>query len=390
MPWKKVNAMEERARFIMEFSSGRDSFTSICRKYGISRETGYKWVQRFKKSGCIEEHSRAPHTCPHKTPEETVRLLLLLREENPCWGPKKLVKILSDEYGIDVPPAPSTAGEILKKHGLITESRKRRRQSAGRLRRHELSNPTTINDVWSVDYKGWFRLGDRSVCHPFTVSDIFSRYVLACTCFPRQTLEGTKEAMKVVFGEYGLPLVIRMDNGTPFGSTGLGGLTQLSLWWIRLGIAVDFIEPGKPEQNGCHERMHRSLKLEATIPPERNIVEQQKRLDIWRRRFNEKRPHEALGQITPGSIYRASERRLPLKEPDFRYPAYFESRSVRGDGMFHWCGGQVFVGEAYAKCRIGLIRNYDGRWLVYAGEHLIGGILAEEPKHVVPVEKLLR
>lgn len=388
MPWKKVNAMEERGRFVVEVLARLDSFSALCHKYGISRKTGYKWVKRFQEHGSVEERSRAPKTCPHKTPDRIVELLLLVREENPCWGPKKLVRLLYNEHGID-PPSRSTAGDILKKHGLIAESKKKRRQSAGRLRRSELLTPKDVNDVWSVDYKGWFRLGDRSVCHPLTISDMYSRYVLSCQCYPRQSMKMTKEGMSQAFETYGLPQAIRVDNGTPFGSTGLGGFTALSAWWLRLGIIVDFIEPGKPQQNGSHERMHRTLKLEAAMPPERTLAEQQKRLDTWRCRFNEKRPHEALGQVTPLSVYRPSSRRLPLEVPNFSYPSYFEVRQIRWDGMFKWGGNQIFLGQAYVKCRIGLIQNYDGIWLVYVGEHLVGGLLAQEPKHVVPVRKLL-
>ena len=390
MPWKKVNPMEERARFVEEVLLRRESFASLCRKYGISRETGYNWLRRYQKTGSVAEHSRVPRHCPHRTPTVVESLLVALRQEFPYWGPKKLVQLLRNEHGIQKPPAPSTAGDILKRHGLIAAPRARRRQSAGRLRRHELLCPRQTNDVWSVDYKGWFRLGDRSICHPLTVSDIYSRYVLACRGYPRQCLENAKEAMNSIFAVYGLPRAIRVDNGTPFGSTGLAGLTQLSVWWIQLGILVDFIEPGKPEQNGCHERMHRTLKLEATQPPERNLSAQQKKLDSWRQRFNERRPHEALDQRTPAALYRPSPRRLPRETPTFAYPSYFESRYVRADGMFHWNGNQVFIGGAFAKCRIGLIRNYDGYWLVYVGEHLVGGLAPQGSKRVVPVRQLMK
>lgn len=388
MPWKKVEAMDERVRFVAEALARVGSFSRLCRKYGISRETGYKWMRRFQECGSVEERSRAPKSCPHKTPEEVVALLLNLRRETPYWGPKKLVKQISRDFGLRA-PAPSTAGAILKKHGLIAEAKRRRRQSGGRLRLHELLRPEAPNDVWSVDYKGWFRLGDKSVCHPLTISDLHSRYILACHCYGRQELAATKQTMRETFATYGLPHVIRVDNGTPFGSTGLGGFTALSVWWLRLGIEVDFIEPGKPEQNGCHERMHRTLKLEATMPPEDTLANQQKRLAAWQRNFNENRPHEGLGQATPSSVYRPSSRRLPLEDPDFTYPSYFEVRRVRWDGMFKWGGNHIFLGQAYVKSRIGLICNYDGNWLVYAGEHLLGGILAQEPHHVVPVGRLL-
>lgn len=389
MPWKKVETMEERARFIVEAARRSEPFSEICQRFGISRETGYKWVRRFQDRGSVEEFSRAPRNCPHKTSDAIIEKILLLREAYPYWGPKKLSQLLFDKYGICDPPAPSTIGAILKRHGFISESRKIRRKSAGRLRRYDLLSPQDTNDVWAIDYKGWFRLGDRSICYPLTITDMHSRYVLACKGYARQTLENTKSAMENVFCDYGLPQAIRVDNGTPFGSSGIGGFTQLSVWWIQLGIIVDFIEPGKPEQNGSHERMHKTLKLESTMPPQDSLSEQQKKFDSWRHRFNYERPHEALGQKTPSSIYRRSLRSFPRETPQFSYPPYFESRFVRSDGMFNWKGGQVFIGEAYGRNRIGLIQNYDGRWLVYAGDILIGGLISEEPKHVVPVRRLL-
>lgn len=388
MPWKEVNIMDARKCFVAEALAGVGTFSALCRKHGISRQTGYLWLRRFRECGCITERSRAPHSCPHKTPEETVTLLLQLRDEYPYWGPKKLVKELGTRHGIKA-PSPSTAGCILKKHGLVADKKPTKRQAGGRLRRHDLLQPNEPNDVWCIDYKGWFRLGDRSLCHPLTITDLWSRFLLDCRCHARQDLGAAMDAMKDVFARYGLPRAIRVDNGTPFGSTGLGGFTALSVWWLRLGISVDFIEPGKPQQNGSHERMHRTLKLEATIPPEHTLVQQQQRLDTWRCRFNEIRPHEALGQVTPSSVYRLSSRRLPHMEADFAYPSYFEVRQVRRDGMFKWAGSKVFLGQAYVKCRIGLIRNYDENWLVYVGDKLIGGILAQEPQHVVPAGRLI-
>lgn len=390
MPWKKVDPMDERIEFVREVLSGLESIASLCRKYGISRETGYKWLRRSQAGEGLAERSCAPWRCPHRTPEDVVARLIQLREQYPFWGPKKLVRLLQTRHGVAHPPAPSTAGDILKRHGLVQSAKTKRRASGGRLRRQELTHPRQANDVWSVDFKGWFRLGDRSVCHPLTISDIFSRYVLGCHGFPAPTLLAATQAMKAVFARHGLPRAIRVDNGTPFGSTGIGGLTRLSVWWLQLGITVDFITPGKPQQNGCHERMHRSLKLEAAIPPSRTLQEQQKRLEAWRERFNEQRPHEALGQATPASLYRPSSRRLPAKDPGFAYPSSFEIRSVRGDGMFRFGGELIFLGEAFASCQIGLTRNYDDMWLVYVGEHLLGGLSPGEPKRVLPVRLLAR
>jgi transposase InsO family protein len=364
--------MEERMLFVVEAQLGAKPLSALCRERGISRKTGYKWLKRYDLYGIegCRERSRAPLSCPHKTHEMVVQRLIELRRIHPVWGPKKLAKLLANEMGLERSVAPSTAGDILKRHNLV-QDRKKKREAGGRLRESPLTEPGTPNDVWAADYKGWFRTQDGLPCHPLTVTDLYSRSALWCMGHLRQSLASADRDFDEIFTRNGLPRVIRVDNGTPFGSTGLFGITKLSLKWLRLGIDVEFIHPGKPQQNGSHERMHRTLKLEAIIPPANTLAEQQRRFDNWRKCFNEYRPHEALGQQTPASLYKTSSR-IYNGCPEFQYPGYFETRYVRHDGMFSLDGTLRHIGGAFAKERVGLIRDHEERWLVYAGEMLVG------------------
>lgn len=386
MPWRQVNPMDERVRFVVESQLDLITMSDLCRKYGISRKTGYKWLQRYDEHGLegFKELSRAPLSCPHKTPDKIASRLIELRQCYPVWGPKKLVALLEHELGVGNAPSPSTAGAILSRHGLV-ERRKKKRGRSGCVRNHFLSEPKEANDVWAVDFKGWFRTRDSKHCHPLTVTDLHSRYLLCCKGYERQSLSATEKDFKEIFKRYGLPKAIRMDNGTPFGSTGLGGLTSLSVKLLRLGINVEYIEPGKPQQNGSHERMHRTLKLEATLPPEKTLSDQQKRFDSWMVRFNELRPHESLSQKRPADCYNPSARQY-IGIPAFEYPSYFETRYVRHDGMFSWEGELRFLGRAFERETVGLIRDHENRWLVFAGDMLVGW-LPESGKSVRPLNE---
>lgn len=386
MPWEKVDPVNERLHFVVEARLGRVNFSQLCREYGVSRKTGYKWLKRFEEEGCpdFSDRSRVPLSCPHKTAPEMVRKVLELKEEYPYWGPKKLAVLLASRVDSGPSPVASTIGKILKEHGLV-KRRQRKRKSAGRVRTANFREAKAPNDVWAVDYKGWFRTRDGKPCHPLTVTDLYSRNVLWCGAHPAQSLDHVADDFSLIFRRYGYPSALRMDNGTPFGSTGLGGLTRLSVDWLLRGITLEFIEPGKPQQNGCHERMHRSLKLEATLPPGRDLTRQQWRFDEWRRRFNEVRPHEALKMRTPSSMYTASELE-EAAEAIPHYPDYFETRFVRRDGMFSWEGRLRFVGEAFGRKNIGLIRDHEDRLLVFIGDHLLGW-LPNESVRVDPLQQ---
>lgn len=372
MTWKKVLPMDERRKFVLEAELGIYTFSGLCEKYGISRKTGYKWYRRYFEEGFegLAERSHAVRHCPHRTAHRIEELIIGQRGKHPKWGPKKLaVRLAKENPGLKI-PAPSTIGDILKRGKLIKPRRRRKNQICkwpG-----ALTKPGRPNHVWATDFKGWFRLGNARRCNPLTISDLFTRYILGCSTLPGQTVELTKPVFKRRFQEFGLPEVIRVDNGAPFGSNGVLGLTSLSMWWVQLGIRVEFIDPGHPEQNGCHERMHRTLKAETSCPPERNARMQQKRFDSWRMEFNYERPHEALEMLCPGDLYEPSPNRYPRRIKDFSYPAYFEVRRVREAGQIVWDQHPRFIGRAFHGILVGLEPVDGDYWRVYAGDLVLG------------------
>ncbi len=332
MGWQGVTVMDQRVRFIAEYRTGYFAFNELCLQFGISRKTGYKWVERYEQGGPqgLLDQSRRPHTCPHETDEDIREAIIQTRIKHPTWGPKKILAVL------DYPdlPAVSTAADILKRNGLITQDKRH-------LRRKHPGCPTTKahspNDIWTADYKGHFKMRNGRYCFPLTVCDMYSRYLLACDAHSTISLEHTKKQFTRLFHEYGLPLRIRTDNGVPFASNALARLSTLTVWWVKLGIYPEQIEPGEPQQNGTHERMHRTLKKEATIPPEKNLGFQQHRFDFFQNEYNGERPHEALGMKTPSSLYTPSERRMPKRLKHFDYPSHFEVRRCHGT--------QAYAGE---------------------------------------------
>ena len=266
MPWLETEPMKERVRFIVELESGLYSMTELCSRYGISRKTGYKWAARYSWEGVegLRDRSRAPRNCPHRTPEALVEALVTLRRKHPRWGPRKLLAYMKKRQSRKAWPARSTVGDILRRHGLVVPRRRSRRTV---VRRVALIEPQAPNEVWSVDFKGQFRLGSRELCYPLTLADGLSRYLLSCRGLPSTVRTGVEPVMERAFRDYGLPRAILSDNGTPFATRALRGLSRLSVWWIKLGIEPLLIEPGHPEQNGRHERMHRTLKEETARPP---------------------------------------------------------------------------------------------------------------------------
>lgn len=389
MPWKEVDPMDQRFRFVYEAFHGERSMSDLCLGYGISRKTGYKWLNRYVVEGVegLGEKSRAPHRRPRKTPKEIEELLVKEKNLHPHWGPKKLVVILRRKYGL-IPPAVSTAGEILKRNGLVKPQK--RRQNAYIGWPGKFTHPERSNQVWGADYKGWFRTGDGRKCFPLTISDLFSRYLLCLDAHPGHTHELTMASFERVFQEYGLPEVLRVDNGSPFAGGGLGNFSRLNTAWLRLGIQVEFIDPGHPEQNGRHERMHKTLKAETTRPPAHNHAEQQKRFDAWRMEFNEERPHEALKQTTPGTVYQKSKRAYPDQLPDFVYPDWYERRRVRKNGEIRWESGKVFVSTGLAGTELGLDTSHPQGPAVYAGNILLGIIEKTNEGGKSPSQVLVR
>lgn len=349
--------MEEKHRFISLAATGRFSFTELCTEYGVSRKTGYKWLHRYEADGVhgLQCRSRRPRSCPHHTPEQIERLILRERRAQSKWGPKKLQELLRTKHRIKHPPACSTIAGLLRRTGL--SQRRRRHPGLYPVPPSKLTVPTHPNHVWTMDFKGWSILGNGQRCGPLTVCDLFSHYVLACRARPNQQFKSTLRACKKLMRQRGKPQIIRVDNGTPFASCGLGRLSQLSVWWINQGIAVEFIRPASPQQNGSHERMHKDLEAEATRPPSPNLPAQQRRYDRWVYTRNHVRPHEALGMFTPAQIYRRSPRRLREKDKVTRYPKGYLVKSISATGQLAHQGHLYHVGEAFAGCRVGLFVN---------------------------------
>jgi len=374
MPWKETRVEEQRLKFIvacLDEESGW-TMTELCATFGVSRKSGYKWLQRYRDAGLdgLGERRRAPLHHPNATPAEIVQQVIAARKQHRFWGPRKLVATLKRAQPTIEWPAPSTAGAILKRQGLVTP--RRRRRGAIGVMRPALSTPTHPNHVWAVDYKGWFRLGDGQRCDPLTISDLFSRYVLACRRVPRLTAHCARPVFERAFREYGLPDAIRSDNGSPFASAGLGGLSQLSVWWIKLGIALERIVPGRPDQNGRHERMHRTLKRETALPPCATAAAQQRSFDRFRTRFNTERPHEALHDTVPAQWYRPSVRVYPATLAEVQYPGHFEVRRVRTTGEIKWQGACVYLSEALVGEPVGLVAVSDRHWKISFGPIELG------------------
>jgi putative transposase len=378
MPWKKVLPMEEKMSFIIKIKERVLSFAAVCREFGVSRRTGYKWWRRYRESGLagLEDRSHRPHHCPHRSAAVWRDRVVALRLGHPSWGPKKLRIKLMARYGPEGVPAVSTLGGQLKASGLVGSRRMRRPgPERGVVALTVAERP---NQVWGVDFKGWFRTGDGRRCDPLTVSDLYSRYVVCCQVALDQSYEVARSWFERVFKQYGLPEVIRVDNGGPFASSGGAGLSRLSVWWIRLGIRPEFIRPGHPEDNGVHERMHRTLKAETTQPAAANARAQQKRFERWRRKFNEERPHEALGQAVPAEYYQLSPRGYGGSSRAFVYPDHYGVRRVRSNGEIKWRGGLRYVGLPVIGQLVGLHKAQEGRREVWFENYLLGDLHENE------------
>jgi putative transposase len=364
MPWTETCAMEERMKFVMECLEGTWSKAELCRIYGISRPTGDKWLTRYAEIGIegLADRSRAPQHHPNGVSEATEAAIVALREARTHWGPKKLRVVLAREKPGRVWPAVSTIGEILKRHGL-TVPRKRRRRTPPSTQPFAAIDES--NALWCVDHKGWFRTGDGRPCEPLTMTDAWSRYLLRNQVVADKRSETTRGVMEAAFREYGLPWAIRSDNGPPFASRGVAGLSRLSVWWIKLDIRVERIEAGHPEQNGRHERMHETLKQETASPPQATARKQQEALDRFRWEFNEERPHEALGQRTPASMYTPSPRAYPARLGPVEYPKGWPVRVVQQQGQFYWKMSDVFLGAALYGEGVGLEPLDERYWHVH-------------------------
>ena len=372
MPFKETCPMEERIGLFRDYETGVFSVSDLCRRYGISRETFYVWKRR-RESGddhWFEELSHAVERCPHATPARLIKRIVAVRRKFPFFGPKKIKKWLETNVPGVSWPAASTIGDILKRAGVVEERRCRRRPIA----QGEIMAPATAaNDEWSIDFKGWFRTLDGTRCDPLTITDAASRYLIEVRIV-EPTTAGVRCAMERVFQEVGLPSAIRSDNGSPFGSTGAGGLSSLSVWWLKLGIEPRYIPPSSPQDNGRHERMHRTLKAETSKPAASTVAEQQRRFDCFRQHYNEERPHEALEQEPPAKLWQPSRIKVPKLLDDPWYDAHHEVRRVGTSGAIKWRGELVFVGEALVGELVGLAEHESGSHIVRYGGRDLGTI----------------
>lgn len=374
MPWSVTSSMDQKTQFIADYLRRSLSISELCTQFGISRKTGYKWIDRYLHDGPqgLEDLSRAPYTSPHRTPPHVEAALIELRSHHPSWGAKKLLSVLERRHRSWSLPARSTTCEILKRHGMVAKRRQRR------VIGHPGKPSSTIaapNDVWCADFKGQFKTADGVYCFPLTVTDAHSRFLLGCQALCSTRVEEAKPVFTKLFGEYGLPTRIRTDNGVPFATNTLARLSQLSAWWVRLGVLPEFIEPGKPQQNGRHERMHRTLKAETTRPPANTRLAQQRKFDRFRQEFNFERPHEALDMQTPGSMYQPSIRPMPDRPLPFEYPDRFEVRYVSANGGIRWNRQFVNVSTTCVGEYVGLEEIDDGIWNVYFGPLKLGRLL---------------
>jgi putative transposase len=354
--------MDQRVAFIADWLRDEWTMTELAERYGISRKTAYKWVERYESDPeqGVAERSRAPNAHGRAMPEAVRAAVLALRRRYPRRGPKKLRAMLQGHDAGTRWPAASTIGDLLRREGL-SEPRRRTRYLVPLTQ--PLAGVQAPNDVWTADFKGWFRTADGSRCDPLTVVDAYSRFVLCCRIVPPSEA-GVRPWFERVFRHYGLPDVLRTDNGSPFATTGPGQLSHLAVWWLKLGIQLDRIDPGHPEQNGRHERFHLTLQEETTTPPAATATQQQRRFDRMRREFNTERPHEALGQTLPASHYARSPRPYPARVDDPWYDATHQVRRVRETGQIKWRGEMIFISEAVRGEPVGLAETERGDWTV--------------------------
>lgn len=363
MNWKETCPMKERMKFIIACENNKLSFGDLCKDFQISRKTGYKWVNRYLSDGVhgLEDQSRAPHHHPNQLSEEIESIILRAKRERMHWGPKKIIDWLAQEYKHIEWPAYSTAGDLLKLNGLV-QPRKKRVRTPAYTQPFELC--TAPNDVWSIDYKGNFILGDGQTCYPLTLTDNYSRYLLACDAFPSISGQDVRKTLIRLFREYGLPKAIKSDNGSPFATRSLAGLSRLSVWWIKLGIIPERIKPGAPQENGRHERMHLTMKQEVAMPPKENIIVQQRALDAFQNEFNHERPHEGIESQRPAWIYIHSPRAYPEQLNQIEYDSNVTTRKIRTNGTMKWDGKEIFISETLIGERIGLTPITNEDWKI--------------------------
>jgi putative transposase len=377
MGWKETCAVDERMRFVMMVAQQEEPFAEVCRQFGVSRKTGYKWWARYQASGVegLMERSRAPLNHPQSVAAEIAERCLMVRRRHPTWGPVKVRRWLHDNVSGIALPATSTIGELFDREGLTVKRRLRRRSPPSSA---PFAHCGAANDVWCMDFKGWFRTGDGTRCEPLTLADAHSRYLLRCRALGRNDDDHVWPVLDAAFREFGLPKALRSDNGPPFASLGVGGLSRLSVKVIKAGVMPDRISPGKPQQNGRLERLHLTLLQDTAQPPARSLRQQMERFKEFQRVYNEERPHAALSNDTPAQHYDPSPRAWDgiLHEPE--YPSEHAIRRVRHNGEIKWRGDTIYIGTALVGEPIGLVESADG-WTVSYGPIALGTIAHANP-----------
>jgi putative transposase len=384
MPWRESCAMEERGYFMLVASSGEVSFAALCRQFGISRDTGYRWLRRWQEEGGagLLERSRAPLSNARAVAPELLEACVALRRRHPSWGPVKVKAALERRHPGWLWPAASTIGVLFAREGLTARRKRRRRTPPG----GPLLAADRANDVWAIDFKGWFRTGDGARCDTLTLADACSRYLLRCQAVDRPDTEHVWPILDAAFREYGLPLRLRSDNGPPFATTGAGGLSRLAVMVIKAGVLPERITPGAPQQNGRLERLHLTLLQDTASPPAASLRAQAKRFQEFRRSYNEERPHAALGNATPAEAWAPSPRRWDgrLRSPE---PGAGAVRRVKGNGLICWRGAPVYLSEALAGEPVALAETDGGRWTVRYGPILLGSLDARGQRLIRPKQE---
>jgi putative transposase len=365
MPWQTSTPMTQRQLFIEALLAQRGTLRALCAEFGISEKTGYKWRARFLSGGpaALSDRSHAPHVAPHQPAAAVREAILALREAHPTWGPRKLKVWLTTRHPTTTWPAASTISTLCKRAGLVP-SRRRRNPAASRWATSHLTTAVAPNRVWATDFKGEFRLRSGAYCYPLTATDLFSRYVLTCDALASTASAPVHQAFTALFQQHGLPDVIRSDNGVPFAQpSALGGLSALSVWWMRLGIRPERITKGKPTENGAHERMHRTLKAEA-VQPEATLAAQQRRFTRWQHEFNTERPHEALGLTPPAAHYVASDRRWPRRLPTIDYAPHLALRRVDANGCIRFQAQPIRLSTTLQGEYVAIEETHDARYRI--------------------------
>jgi putative transposase len=377
MVWKERSRVDERVLLVSEYMKGERAMTQLCSDFGVSRKTAYKWLARYNADGPsgLADRSRAPLTHPQRVEQVVIEALVQARRSHPHWGARKILAWLSRKQPELELPVSSTVNAVFAKYGLSRSRQARRRTPPYTDPFAEADAP---NRVWCADFKGEFKTGDTKRCYPLTITDAFSRMLLRCTALRSPKTVSVQPIFEAAFREFGLPDRIRTDNGTPFASRGAGGLSTLSVWWVKLGIRHERIQPGHPEQNGRHERMHRTLKQETLRPPAASLRPQQRRFDSFMREYNEDRPHEALGNATPFTRYAPSPRSYPSRLSPLKYPDQFLTRKVTASGRIRWKSAMVTIGHALEGEWIG-VEPGDGLHHVFFSDVRLGFIDDERP-----------